>query len=277
MATDTHTIELVDLRKLTVQQQNAIDLLVTGCSDKEAADKLGLNRSTVTRWRLYHPAFKAELNAQREAVWGTAKEKLRGLVLDAIELLAQEMNRTDSEDRIEIAMSLLKLVRIGEGLSPSGLTEAEEIIKKEAKTDPLAAYTTPAAYEIEAYEVETLAAINDTDEEAVWEAIQTKEDAGKAAERARKKAIREAKRASRAPGADDVPLNPLTPEDRPSNAPVINEGLADPVPPDAEAPVTVSEMETKAFTGEGENSPSCQHLIAIEDHPPVKALTVPPT
>jgi hypothetical protein len=57
MATETHFLEPVDFRRLNVQQLNAIDLLVTGCSDWEVAEKMGVDRNTVTRWRNYHPAF----------------------------------------------------------------------------------------------------------------------------------------------------------------------------------------------------------------------------
>jgi hypothetical protein len=122
MATISHNIELVDLRKLTVTQRNAIDVLITGLSDQETADLVGVERSTVTRWRLYHPAFQAELESQRAAVWGTAKEKLRSLVSDAVELLGDLMQspEVNYSDRIRIALELIKIVKLGEGIVPRG-------------------------------------------------------------------------------------------------------------------------------------------------------------
>lgn len=45
MATETHAIEIVDLRKLTIQQRNAVDKLVTGCSNRESAEAVGVDRS----------------------------------------------------------------------------------------------------------------------------------------------------------------------------------------------------------------------------------------
>jgi hypothetical protein len=45
-----------------VQQENAIDLLVTGATDREAAESVKVHRVTVTKWRNYDPAFAAELN-----------------------------------------------------------------------------------------------------------------------------------------------------------------------------------------------------------------------
>jgi hypothetical protein len=102
---------------LSVQQQNAIDLLVTGCSDRETADKVGVTRSTVTRWRLYHPAFRAELNAQRAAVWGQAREKLRALIPEAVDILADSIRDTTKPDRAKLALDLLRSVRVSDNLS----------------------------------------------------------------------------------------------------------------------------------------------------------------
>lgn len=170
MATETHNIELVDLRKLTIQQQNAIDLLISGSSDREAAQQVGVDRSTITRWRLYHPAFQAKLNAQREAVWGIAKEKLRSLLSQAVDLLAERMNSPTVEDadRIRIALDVLKLVKLGENMAPHGLTDAETIINKAAKRDPLSTFHNASEFEIEAYEIEVQAALNDIDEGAIY-------------------------------------------------------------------------------------------------------------
>lgn len=45
-------------RKLSVKQENAIDMLVTGGTDSEVAAAVGVHRVTVTRWRLYDPSSK---------------------------------------------------------------------------------------------------------------------------------------------------------------------------------------------------------------------------
>ena len=51
-------------------QLNAIDLLPPGKTDTEAAELLGLHRTTVTKWRLYDPVFQAALNRRRAEAWG---------------------------------------------------------------------------------------------------------------------------------------------------------------------------------------------------------------
>lgn len=55
---------------LTIEQLNAIDVLITGKSDQAVADAVGVSRPTVTSWRLYDPYFQAELNKRRRETWG---------------------------------------------------------------------------------------------------------------------------------------------------------------------------------------------------------------
>jgi hypothetical protein len=67
-------------RGLSIEQRNAIDLLVQGKSDQETADAVGVNRVTVTKWRNYDPWFQAELNQRRQDGWGGSVDRLRGLL-----------------------------------------------------------------------------------------------------------------------------------------------------------------------------------------------------
>jgi hypothetical protein len=53
------------LHGVTVKQQNAIDRLVAGDTDEQAAQAAGVHRVTVSKWRLHDPAFQAALNAPR--------------------------------------------------------------------------------------------------------------------------------------------------------------------------------------------------------------------
>ena len=55
---------------LSVEQLNAIDILVQGKTDQETAQSVGVVRETVTRWRNDNLYFAAELNKQRKLIWG---------------------------------------------------------------------------------------------------------------------------------------------------------------------------------------------------------------
>ena len=113
---------------LTLAQQNAIDLLAAGRTDTEAARMLNLHRTTVTKWRLYDPAFQAALNRLRAEVWGAAIDRLRGLVPKALDALADALETKDDPNRLKAACEILRMAQLpapGEGI---GLTDADAII-----------------------------------------------------------------------------------------------------------------------------------------------------
>ncbi len=113
---------------LTVAQENAIDALVSGKTDTEAAALVGVNRVTVTRWRLYSPTFMAALNVRRAEVWSVGAAQLRALIPKAIGVLASELEDTESPNRIKAALELLRLVP----LTPPviGPADPEEIVRR---------------------------------------------------------------------------------------------------------------------------------------------------
>ena len=73
--------------RLSVEQLNAIDVLVQGRTDQETAETVGVARETVTRWRNDNPHFTAELNRQRRLIWGDSHDRLRALAGKAVDTL----------------------------------------------------------------------------------------------------------------------------------------------------------------------------------------------
>lgn len=94
---------------LSIEQQNAIDLLVTGKTDREVAEAVGVSRQTVCQWRLHNPVFQAELNKRRKEVWGATVDKMRALLPEALDTLAAELRNPDNKDRWKVALELLKM------------------------------------------------------------------------------------------------------------------------------------------------------------------------
>src|SRR4051812_1673435 len=113
--------------RLTVAQENAVDALAAGRKDAEVAALVGVNRVTVTRWRLYNPHFAAALNERRQAIWATSLDRLRSLVPMALDAVADVLSKAESPNRLEAALSLLKLLKIDVG--PIGPTDADEIVR----------------------------------------------------------------------------------------------------------------------------------------------------
>ena len=137
--------------RLSVEQLNAIDILVQGRTDQETAETVGVARETVTRWRNDNPHFTAELNRQRRLIWGDSHDRLRALAGKAVDVLETSLDEGDSR----VAVEVLKAIGLyGQVQPPSGPEDAELVLWAEAREwaemefekqrpfiDPLLVYT----------------------------------------------------------------------------------------------------------------------------------------
>jgi len=57
-------------RQLNIKQENAIDLLLQGKSDREIAGAAGVSRQTVTDWRNQNALFASEMNHKKKRGMG---------------------------------------------------------------------------------------------------------------------------------------------------------------------------------------------------------------
>jgi hypothetical protein len=118
---------------LTVAQLSAVDLLAGGKNDSETADALGVHRVTVTRWRNYSPEFRAALAERRQAVWGSAADKLRALVPKALDTLAAELEH--GADKAHVALAVLKLTGAAIAVVPTDPTDPDEYVREAVKAE----------------------------------------------------------------------------------------------------------------------------------------------
>ena len=114
---------------LTVMQEKAIQLLMRGGSDQAVADELDMARQTVNNWRHNDAAFAARFNAERQALWSTHREKLRSLVSQAVDVLAEDMAATlEPKLRQSAAIHVLKVVSLyGQDMKPSGAIDSGQV------------------------------------------------------------------------------------------------------------------------------------------------------
>ena len=119
-----------NVTNLSIEQLNAIDLLVQGLPDREVAEKTKVSRGTVTKWRLENVFFQAELNKKRKDIWAGAEDKLRALVADAVDVLEKELKN----DNLKAAIEVLKSVNLyGNVTAPSGDTDPDVILLRQAE------------------------------------------------------------------------------------------------------------------------------------------------
>jgi len=126
-------------RQLTIEQQNAIDLLLQGKSDREVAEAVGVARQTVTEWRNRNALFVAELNRRRQEVWGSQTERLRQLVIQAVNVLEEDLQQNqDRRLRQAAAVHILRAVGLyGCDLEPRGAVDPEDIEAKWQRDEAL--------------------------------------------------------------------------------------------------------------------------------------------
>ncbi len=117
------------LQGLTVEQLNAIDMLLTGKSDQVVADAVGVARPTITNWRLHDAYFQAELNRRRKEVWGASVDRMRALLPKAFDTL----ERAIDEGSYRAALELIKLAGLDGVAGEIGTDDAAEILKEQKR------------------------------------------------------------------------------------------------------------------------------------------------
>jgi hypothetical protein len=115
-------------RELSEQQQSAVELLAAGKTDKEASRALNLPGDAVAKWRMHDPVFQAALNACRAEAWRAGIDRLRSMVPQALDTLAEELARPDNPDRCKIALDILRLAKLPD-MTPQGPEEPDTIVR----------------------------------------------------------------------------------------------------------------------------------------------------
>jgi len=82
----------------------------------------------VQEWCRTHPGVQAELHAQRQERWMGTTDRLRALLPQALEVLAEELQ---GENRLQAAVHVLKACRLYGAEWPAGPTEAADIVVAE--------------------------------------------------------------------------------------------------------------------------------------------------
>ena len=116
-------------RELSGEQRAAVELLAAGKSDKQAAEALDLPAERVAKWRRYDPVFQAALNACRAEVWQASIDRLRSIIPQALDTLAEELNRGDNSDRCKLALDILRLAKLP-NITPEGPADPETIVRQ---------------------------------------------------------------------------------------------------------------------------------------------------
>ena len=116
--------------KLNQNQLLAITLVAQGVSGKNVAKKIQVTEETVSRWKKL-PEFQAEVNALLKECRDETQHKLRSLVNIALEVIKDELENKNSEQRITIALKILQNMKLNTYLYEEiGSSKAENVKSK---------------------------------------------------------------------------------------------------------------------------------------------------
>ena len=135
-------------RQLSIEQENAVEHLLQGKSDRATAEAVGVSRQTVWEWRNRNPVFIAELNRERFELWDEAQERMKSLANRALDVVELQLGSGDPKASLAAAKYVLQgtqllgetKLNIGGPTTPDGviLEELRREARKEltAKADP---------------------------------------------------------------------------------------------------------------------------------------------
>lgn len=94
---------------LSDQQHAAVDQVALGLPDRAVAEKVRVHRMTITKWRLYHVLFRAEVAARREELWAADRARFRHMFQMAMHVLTQQMQSTYAPTSCRAAKAVMMM------------------------------------------------------------------------------------------------------------------------------------------------------------------------
>jgi len=93
---------------LTLQQEQALVLALSGKKDTEIGAAIGVSRKTVNRWRHHDQDFRLALADRREVLREGTADALQALSTQAIGVLSAAMQSENEHVRLKAAALVLK-------------------------------------------------------------------------------------------------------------------------------------------------------------------------
>jgi len=122
--------ELDVTQHLSEKQRQAIVYHLQGMGDAAVAEKLGLQRTTVWRWRQC-PYYAVALNTEREELWRDTRERLRSLASAAIDVVEDALADKD----VKTAWKILEAVRLNDISAAAEPVTLDEFLRRQAERD----------------------------------------------------------------------------------------------------------------------------------------------
>ena len=119
---------------LTQAQLTAVEIVLTGANDTQTAQRLGVARETVTRWRLYDPYFQAALLSRRRELWASSIDALRSMLPQATDTLRDQLRAGPNRGRLALDL-LVRSGIVSRNLGDLGEITPDELMLLELELD----------------------------------------------------------------------------------------------------------------------------------------------
>ena len=117
-------------KNLNENQLLAIPLVAQGVSGRDIADKLNIAKETVSRWKKI-PEFQAEVNVLLKEYRDETQHKLRSLINLALEVIREDLESINSEQRLANALKIIQNMKLNTYLYQEiGPSKAENVKSK---------------------------------------------------------------------------------------------------------------------------------------------------
>ena len=115
---------------LSNKQAAAIELMLSGMKDGEVAERVGVNRKTINRWRTYHEDFRAALITQRKIQYEQHQDEINGLISEAIGVMREAMRNENALVRLLAAQAVLHTSGLQTAMKAEKPASREEILQE---------------------------------------------------------------------------------------------------------------------------------------------------
>lgn len=126
--------------ELSDRQLRAIELMLTGKKMLAIAKELEIRRQTLYAWRTEDAAFIATLNRRRRELWNANRERLRNLVGEALDVLADDLLNGETKTiRQNAAVHILKCAGVyGMPVTPAGPETVKAVLRERKDAESIA-------------------------------------------------------------------------------------------------------------------------------------------
>jgi transposase len=118
----------LDEEKLNERQEKAVLLLAEGKTSAEVAAEVGVDRTTIYRWKTGNARFIAELNRLRRSLWEAGENQLLSARTAALAAAMELLDHEDAKVRLRAIDTILRM-KVPPANGPTSVRRAKDRVE----------------------------------------------------------------------------------------------------------------------------------------------------